>query len=48
MTGPLAGLRVIDCSRGITGGRLTGLPAEYGADVVWVEPPTLAENGRAP
>ncbi len=39
MTGPIAGLRVVDCSRGTAGPRLTGMLADYGADVVWVEPP---------
>jgi crotonobetainyl-CoA:carnitine CoA-transferase CaiB-like acyl-CoA transferase len=39
MTGPLAGLRVVDCSRGTAGPQLTGLLADYGADVLWVEPP---------
>ncbi|MGE0384160.1 MAG: CaiB/BaiF CoA transferase family protein [Gammaproteobacteria bacterium] len=39
MAGPLSGLRVIDCSRGMAGTRATGLLADYGADVIWVEPP---------
>ncbi len=39
MTGPIAGLRVVDCSHGTAGPRLTGMLADYGADVVWVEPP---------
>ena len=39
MHGPVAGLRVIDCSRGTAGPRATGMLADYGADVVWVEPP---------
>ena len=39
MTGPLDGLRVVDCSRGTAGPRMTGLLADYGADIVWVEPP---------
>ena len=39
MPGPLEGLRVIDCSSGTPGTRATGLLADYGADVVWVEPP---------
>ena len=39
MTGPLEGLRVIDCSRGTAGPRATGVLADYGADVVWIEPP---------
>ena len=37
--GPLRGLRVIDCSRGTAGPRLSGLFADYGAEVIWVEPP---------
>jgi len=37
--GPLDGLRVLDCSLGFAGPRATGLLADYGADVVWVEPP---------
>jgi len=39
VSGPLEGLRVIDCSRGLAGPRATGLLADYGADVWWVEPP---------
>ena len=39
MGGPLEGLRVIDCSRGLAGPRATGLLADYGAEVWWVEPP---------
>lgn len=39
MAGPLEGLRVIDCSRGMAGTRLTWLMGDYGADVVWIEPP---------
>ncbi len=39
MTGPIEGLRVVDCSRGTAGPRATGMLADYGADVVWVEPP---------
>jgi crotonobetainyl-CoA:carnitine CoA-transferase CaiB-like acyl-CoA transferase len=39
MTGPLEGLRVIDCSRGIAGTRMSWLMGDYGADVIWVEPP---------
>jgi len=39
MSGPLDGLRVIDCSRGTAGPRATGLLADYGAEVVKVEPP---------
>jgi crotonobetainyl-CoA:carnitine CoA-transferase CaiB-like acyl-CoA transferase len=39
MPGPLDGLNVVDCSLGMAGPRATGLLADYGADVVWVEPP---------
>ncbi|MEX1008999.1 MAG: CoA transferase [Acidimicrobiia bacterium] len=39
MAGPIEGLRVVDCSRGTAGPRATGILADYGADVVWVEPP---------
>ncbi len=35
----LEGLRVVDCSWGTAGPQATGLLADYGADVVWVEPP---------
>ncbi len=30
---------MVDCSRGTAGPRATGMLADYGADVVWVEPP---------
>jgi crotonobetainyl-CoA:carnitine CoA-transferase CaiB-like acyl-CoA transferase len=39
MAGPLEGLTVVDCSRGLAGPRATGLFSDYGADVWWVEPP---------
>jgi crotonobetainyl-CoA:carnitine CoA-transferase CaiB-like acyl-CoA transferase len=39
MTAPLTGLRVVDCSWGTAGPQATWLLADYGADVVWVEPP---------
>src|SRR4051812_49285843 len=39
MPGPLNGFRVIDCTRGTAGPRATGLLADYGAEVIWVEPP---------
>ncbi len=39
MAGPLEGLRVVDCSHGMAGPRATGIMSDYGADVVWVEPP---------
>ncbi|WP_281689530.1 CaiB/BaiF CoA-transferase family protein [Pseudonocardia thermophila] len=37
--GPLAGLRVVDCSREAAGARIGGFLADYGADVVRIEPP---------
>ncbi|MGE0881106.1 MAG: CaiB/BaiF CoA transferase family protein [Acidimicrobiia bacterium] len=36
---PLAGLRVVDCSFGTAAPRATAMLADYGADVIWVEPP---------
>jgi len=39
VAGPLDGITVVDCSRGLAGPRATGLLADYGADVWWVEPP---------
>jgi crotonobetainyl-CoA:carnitine CoA-transferase CaiB-like acyl-CoA transferase len=39
LSGPLNGLRVVDCSRGTAGPRMTGMLADYGAEVIWVEPP---------
>ncbi len=39
MTGALAGLRVIDCSRLIAGGVLATILADHGADVIKVENP---------
>ncbi|WP_439569794.1 CoA transferase [Sphingopyxis sp.] len=39
MNGPLAGLRVLDCSLGLAGPQASGLLADYGADVIWAEPP---------
>src|SRR5438132_5314248 len=39
MPGPLEGLTIVDCSGGTAGPRVTGMLADYGADVVWVEPP---------
>jgi crotonobetainyl-CoA:carnitine CoA-transferase CaiB-like acyl-CoA transferase len=35
----LDGLRVVDCSRGTAGPRATQILADYGAEVLWVEPP---------
>jgi crotonobetainyl-CoA:carnitine CoA-transferase CaiB-like acyl-CoA transferase len=39
MGGPLAGFMVVDCSSGLAGPRATGMLADYGAEVVWIEPP---------
>lgn len=35
---PLEGLRVLDISTGVAGPRASGVLADYGADIVWVEP----------
>ncbi len=39
LTQPLRGYRVVDCTRGTAGPRASGLLADYGAEVIWVEPP---------
>jgi crotonobetainyl-CoA:carnitine CoA-transferase CaiB-like acyl-CoA transferase len=39
MAGPLEGLRVIDATSGMAGPKAAGILADYGADVIWVEPP---------
>src|SRR5262245_60563192 len=39
MSGPIQHLRVVDCTRGTAGPRATGVLADFGADVIWVEPP---------
>jgi crotonobetainyl-CoA:carnitine CoA-transferase CaiB-like acyl-CoA transferase len=36
---PFEGLRIVDCSLGGAGPRASGIFADYGADVIWVEPP---------
>src|SRR5579871_277750 len=35
----LGGLVVLDCSLGDAGPRASGMLADYGAEVIWVEPP---------
>lgn len=37
--GPLAGLRILDCGRESAGARIGGFLADYGADVIRIEPP---------
>lgn len=44
MSGILDGLRVLDLSTGRAGPRAAGILADYGADVVWVEPPGGARD----
>jgi crotonobetainyl-CoA:carnitine CoA-transferase CaiB-like acyl-CoA transferase len=39
VSGALAGLRVVDCSRLIAGGMLATILADHGADVIKVENP---------
>ncbi len=46
MGGPLKGITVIDTSRSTAGWRMTQLFADYGADVLWIEPPG-GDPGRA-
>ena len=39
MSGPLSGLRVVDLSNKLTSATVSGFLADFGADVVHVEPP---------
>ena len=39
MSGPLQGLRVVDLSNTLTSAHISGYLADFGADVVDVEPP---------
>ena len=39
MAGPLDALNILDCSSGLAGWRMTGMLADLGADVLWIEPP---------
>lgn len=43
---PLTGLRVLDCSLDSAGQQAAGLLADYGAEVIWVEPPGGAPSRR--
>ena len=45
--GALAGLRVLDLSQGIAGAYCTKLLADYGAEVIKVEPPETGDRLRA-
>jgi crotonobetainyl-CoA:carnitine CoA-transferase CaiB-like acyl-CoA transferase len=38
MAGPMTGFRIVDCSDDLAGMRASGLLADYGAEVIWVEP----------
>src|SRR4051794_2072941 len=46
MSGPMAGVRVVDCSIALTGPYAAALLADQGADVIKVERPGIGDIGR--
>jgi crotonobetainyl-CoA:carnitine CoA-transferase CaiB-like acyl-CoA transferase len=46
MTAPLAGLRVLDCSRIVAGPLATQIFSDYGAEVIKVEQPRIGDDSR--